>query len=540
MPAERRLPYPPPLVTPYRDLALVSPCSLSDTFTGVAGKKFPGLGDEWSDTAGAARNRAVASLRAASHVRSNPRNIPAAVSPSRTLAALLVAATAVLWWAVARYPRAEMAATAAWWARQYLLQALVFASFVWLARTRAPAALAAAVARVRGRAAVVAVLLAGLVVSYLLARATTPLIPVNGGWGVDGLVYGKMTEGFGWFSTSAQGPFNKRFLVPMAVHASGLPTFTGYHLIDAVSFFACGVLVFALARRLGAEARRALVCVALFVPLKMGLRYWVHYPVLVDAPGMAFLLALVYCTVRGWNAGHAIVLAAAVFCRENLILLLPFHVLYQARGAAMARAAAWSLLPVMLLIVSLRHPVVAAVPPFSVRAELATFLHELADPDRQARIPLAYLNGLGLLLLLPVLVPAGRRALRALLRQPAWLYYAVMTLALSILGGRDVDRFATWQLPFLIAVLARLEAPAMATGASWFWAHALALHAAAMSFLQPWRASLMFGQGLTAAHGERPWYGYLLGSWILALGLAAAMVRVAASRPETAVSEAGR
>jgi hypothetical protein len=80
--------------------------------------------------------------------------------------------------------------------------------------------------------------------------------------------YGRMTEHFAWFREPGIGPHYYRILAPALVHYSGLDTFTGFHLLNTVSFVVASALMYATARRVGLARETSLLALGLFAVLK--------------------------------------------------------------------------------------------------------------------------------------------------------------------------------------------------------------------------------------------------------------------------------
>ena len=419
------------------------------------------------------------------------------------------------------------------------LQLLVAASYLlrrrpgWADRALARASLLGE----RHTRVALAILLGGL---YAIAWLTTPQIDFGRGaqglgYGHDGRIYGWMTEHFAWFRERTVPPYNYRPLVPFLVHVSGLSTFTGYRLVNAVSHVLCGLLVYALACRFTASRSRALVAVALFGTLKFGLKFWLYYPVLTDAPGMALLLAVVYCTLARHRVGYLVAMAAAVFCRENLMPLMGFHVLHAIRTERGLRARLGALalqaVPIALFVLSRRWPVFAPDRPMRLGIGLyfwALFLWPWAAP----RALLAHASTLGLLFVLPAL--RWRAWATSLWREYEWGYFFLTTLFLTFATGLDIDRFTMWEAPLLVAAVARLPSVGAAGPRGWLWLHLLALHAVGTQFLLPWAPSEPFYMSLYAVYATGPALAVMAVSGALTAALAALMVGTAGrSTPRT-------
>jgi len=353
-------------------------------------------------------------------------------------------------------------------------------------------------------------LLVGLCVlaAGLVAWATTPTIEFgNGaagtGYGHDGIHYGYVAETFNWSTAHAQAPFNARWLAPMLVHASRLDLFTGFHVLNLLCFALSCLLVAAIPRDLGHSRPIALVAVAAFVCLKPALKYWVFVPITVDAPGVLLGLLAVHATLRGRHWLYVLAMLAAVFTRENLLVLAPFHVLYAIRTGPTRRAWILSVglqvLPVAALVLSRLYPPVAPDGTWDPWDDLALWSERfffVAAPGRQQMFVLASINALGILAILPVL--QLRSTVGFLWRSYEWLYLAAASLLLSAVVGADYDRFAMWSLPVVIVLLAESGALARIGGKAILFL--LAGHLVASELLFPWASTEHFMLTRFAAH----------------------------------------
>ncbi len=337
---------------------------------------------------------------------------------------------------------------------------------------------------------------------FAAAWSTTPRIVFGQGlegvgYGFDWETYGVMTERFAENPGPLTPPLCFRFVVPMLVHYLGLGTFRGYFVGNSISFVAGCVLAYRLARHFQASRGASLLIAYGFAVLKMGLKFSLYYPVQMDAAGTALLMAITYATVRRAHVSWMVLMSVAVGVRENLALMAGFYILHELRHGMrvreLFRIVAVVAVPAAALLISRVYPV---FPPYPnsrpTTTTLAFWVNDmLASPSRQAIWVMAYVNAFGMLL-----VPAGMRALQILrfhLAAPEWAYLASATLALSIIGGADVDRFAHWLAPVAVAVSAVLShqfGPLAPTRTA--WAHWLLLHAAGTQLVTPWFASEAF------------------------------------------------
>jgi hypothetical protein len=377
---------------------------------------------------------------------------------------------------------------------------------------------------------------------YASAWLTTPRIlfglgAQGPGYGHDGLRYGWMTDHFAWFQHPVEAPFCYRWLAPWLVHLSGLNIFTGYNLLNALSFFVSCALVYRLARHYDASPAAALIAVFAFASLKFVLKLWLSYPILTDGLGTALMFGILYAVVTNRHALYVVLLTVAIFDRENLLVLIPFHLLHHwprelARGRVV-RLLALQVLPLAAFAWSRLQPVFPPTAPFDAIGLLVAWQNMfLSEANRQGRVILGYVNSLGLIVLAAAL---GARTLwRFLVAQPAWSYYLAITVLLSVLGGGDVDRFATWLVPLGVCVFAQAGKTDSPRGGH-FWLHWLALHAVSMQLFIPWTTSEPFFVSRWAAHAPLEHYRWVTWS---ALALAAAAGLMLARRPDQPTSSA--
>jgi len=203
-------------------------------------------------------------------------------------------------------------------------------------------------------------------------------------------------------------------------------------------------------------------------------------------------------------------MAAGVFCRENLIVMVGFNVLYALRTerdrTSRALALVLQTIPIGLFILSRLKPVFAPLAEgFDATPDLTFARSFVFSPDRQARVFYAHLNALGVLAILAAV--QGRRVAAFVSCRLEWAFYMVATFLMLIAGGTDLDRFAYWQAPLLLAVVAGTGWPRPEDG--WFWVHIVLLHAVSMSFPLWWDPAEPFYLALTAAHARNVPFGYL-------------------------------
>lgn len=304
------------------------------------------------------------------------------------------------------------------------------------------------------------VLAVTLVAAYGLAWMTTWQTAAGDGYGFDGLIYGQMAVDP---RAPAPPPQSYRSLVPLVAHGFirlGAATFTAFYLVNALSYAGAGWVAYALARRLDASAPVAIAAAITLLTTKLSLKFWLHYPVLTDAMGLLLLLTVLYATVARRHVLYLAAMTAAMFCRENLLVLVGFHVLFHFRERKslprFALVLLIQLVPIAAFWWSRHHPL---HPPSEWYDALVTFVfygsHFLATPEQQARFLVAHLNALGVLALMPLFF--WRELWQFAKRYYEWTYYVAISLCLTAGGGLDLDRFATWQAPALVAFVVWLS-----------------------------------------------------------------------------------
>lgn len=372
--------------------------------------------------------------------------------------------------------------------------------------SRLSAALAARLRRLDGGVAVV--IGVSLAIVYALAWLTTPQInwgegALGVGYGADGTIYGRMTEQFAWFRGPGIGHHSSRILAPALVHYSGLDTFTGFHLLNATSFVVASVLMYATARRLSFSRESSLVALGLFALLKLGVKFWLYYPVLTDGLGTLLMMSIIYATVSRNDIVYVIAMSAAVFCRENLLALVLFNLLHSVRcgdaSRRYVRAALVHAIPIALFISSRTCLAVPSEVPSSPFLQyVGSFAWSfLSQPKRQGVVAMGYLNALGLVAVFALY--RARHVVRFLTAHYEWLYYVVVTVVMTIVLGADVDRYAVWMAPALI-VASLAPNPHVDAAAVRLWGYLLLAHAASMELFVPWYPDRPFSDSRFAAY----------------------------------------
>jgi hypothetical protein len=356
-----------------------------------------------------------------------------------------------------------------------------------------------------------AVLIVG---SAAIVFATTPQIAFGTGdrgvgYGHDGLSYGWMAEQFSWFDRGAVGQFAYRFLPSMLVHYSGLGTFAGFRVLNLCCHVGVTLLAYRIARQY-TRARSVAVLAATFVVLrKFGFKFTMYYPVLTDGLGDLLLLAIVWATLERRPILYVVAMVAAVATRENLLVLLPFNLLYAfrtgTRGGRLVGAAALQALPVIAFVLSRWHPVFVSIGDVGAGWLLAAGTTFVRSPAQQQALMLGYVNALGVLAVVPVL--SWRRAVAFIGEQYEWAWFFGATLVLSAICGSDFDRYAVWMSPLAIA-LVTLEMRD-AGSPSRLWIHFVLLQLVATELFLPWGPEQAFYVSRCASHAIGSPFAYI-------------------------------
>jgi hypothetical protein len=236
-------------------------------------------------------------------------------------------------------------------------------------------------------------------------------------------------------------------------------------------------------------------------------------------------MGIIWATLERRHLVYVLAMTAAVATRENLLALTAFNALHLVRtGRGAPRflvAAGLQVIPLAAWLLSTSYPVFhpGSDPGLRGAVELVSTLP--LNLDRQARAPLAWVNALGVLAILPVL--SWRRVATFLGERYEWAWYVAVTVALAFGGGSDLDRFFTWLAPAAVFALLVVDLPGDGSLPR-LWIAWLALHLVAMEAVLPWFPEERFYLSRTAAHVGRPEVAHIaLFSW----SLVAAVVAVA-------------
>jgi len=357
--------------------------------------------------------------------------------------------------------------------------------------------------RIRTACTISLVIIAGC----LAALSTTPQIEFGEGkegkgYGHDGVHYGKIADDFRPFETSAALPFAHRILPSAAVSYMGIGTFRGFQAINLLCYVLSCVLMYRLLRFYKIERSASVLGVGFLVCLKFGLKFWLYYPVQTDGFGTLLLLGIVYAAVSRTQILYLICMTLAVVSRENLLALIPFHILCTFCLVASPRQRVWAALlntiPVACFFISRHFPLVEGYGEYHATGAVLSYTKMfLVNPGRQLRFFFAHINSLGVLAVLPLLM--WKTSYKFLIRHWYWCYFILLNLVFSIVGGSDIDRFALWQAPILILLIVhelRNEAALVVLG------HFLVMQVVWSELLIPWWPDMRFYLSRYAVHSR--------------------------------------
>lgn len=334
--------------------------------------------------------------------------------------------------------------------------------------------------------------IAAVVISIHLAQyaaQTTARIAFNDGFGyLDGMTYAAMVNELrGKIDVDFAAPYVFRILPIELVARSAASLVDGFLFVNVVGFLVSGVFMYALLRHYRVAPTLAVLAVAWFCVLPAGLRFGFYYPTLIDGIGYAFLVALLYLAVKGRYGLFALVLPFAVLTRENLVALVPFLFLANVRrdglqavaltlGAAIPGFLAYELIRLV--------PIITPAQPADVFGDMQRNLGWFQEnaSERQWRYMAAPILTLGLLQVLPLIRPLALT--RFALGHLEWPYYVGVTLAMSVVGGGDYDRFALWLAPALLVIGFRIG-PSRGWVAFVAWPVLTMLHFSLSGFFEP-------------------------------------------------------
>ncbi len=300
----------------------------------------------------------------------------------------------------------------------------------------------------------VVVALTLLLVAFHLITAP---ITVNGGLGYDGILYARMVEVLrGGAAIDVASPYVFRILPAAIVAWSGLDVVLGFYVLNVAATLAAGLVLLAFLRHCGIGAPLRGYAVVWWALLPFSLRFAVHDPVLVDGIGFLFAIALLYAAMTRKLLIFAVLLAAAVLTRENLIVLAPLPILRSFQWNERARATLASVPALALLVAIHAWPIITpdrATPSSAEFVGYDAYLIVTNADDQATRLVLSPILALGILFSLVAARPVA--VARAFGGEPGWTLYAVSTLLCATLGGLDHDRYLLLLVPLLLVAVGR-------------------------------------------------------------------------------------
>ena len=297
------------------------------------------------------------------------------------------------------------------------------------------------------------------IVATSLFVAITPRIAFNEGLGNDGTDYANLTRALrGEPAEAPWAGFAYRLLPSALVAVTPFDVVTGFLVVNVLAVLGSAILLSRLLARYEVSPTVRLLGLFWWLCLPMAVRWDIYYPVLGDAFGFFVLVLLILCALERRLVLFAIALVAGVLARENLVVAIPF--LWRAN----LRSTPWRWTLVVALV---SVPTIAAL--FLIRVFPAVEPSTGSNPLSQSvifasqiawiiqnrfgeawRVLLAGPVSLGLLLLIPLM--RFRESWRFLSREMHWLYFGIITVGFSVIGGRDTDRYLYVLTPLLLVL----------------------------------------------------------------------------------------
>jgi len=317
--------------------------------------------------------------------------------------------------------------------------------------------------------------------------AATPAVPLHDGFDYDGRYYAAMAGDPRLDPDLARvEPFCYRVLTPWLVARLPGPMRDRFVALDLASWFGTALLLHALARRLGADARAAYLGVGLLLATFPGPRFAFYSPYYTE-PLMMLLIAFgLVCVERAWFVALVLLVPLAILQRPQTLVLAACSAVadWQGRRFTAARLVGYGLMLGGALEV--RRAVARSVEPLNRYGDFELVAREIAgrlatDPEFRLRSALGTGVGLGVAAVAVAALPGARRLL---LERRYLLAYLLLGL-LSLLGGYDKMRLVfilapVWALALAVG-FARLD-----LGGRSFAAMALGLSAAHLLTQAPW------------------------------------------------------
>jgi hypothetical protein len=318
-------------------------------------------------------------------------------------------------------------------------------------------ALKAAVAGLSAHPTIAAVGLT--LVATSLFVVLTPRIAFNGGLGNDGTDYANLT--WALRGEPAEPPwagFAYRLLPSALVAAMPFDVVTGFLVVNVLAVLGSAILLLRLLARYEVAPAVRLLALFWWLCLPMAVRWDIYYPVLGDAFGFFVLVALILCALERRLVLFGIALLAGVLARENLVVTIPFLWRANLRSAPLR----WTLVVGLVTVPTIAAlALIRAFPPVPPSAgsdalsQSVIFASQIAWIIQNRfgeawRVLLAGPVSLGLLLLIPFI--RFRETWRFFSREMHWLYFGVVAVIFSVIGGRDTDRYLYVLAPLLLVL----------------------------------------------------------------------------------------
>ncbi len=299
---------------------------------------------------------------------------------------------------------------------------------------------------------------AAAVLAVFLIAATSLATPTMSpsGFNSDGARYAAMAEpalfrpGVGEVA-----PWCWRPLTPYLASWLPVPTREGFRLLGFVCNFLSLLILYAILRRVGVSFRSGIIGLVLYGGLFWTLKFSAYSPGYIDFMTQSFLLAILYAVLARWFWSIPILLSIGVVQKESLLLIGIIPIIEFARRHPRPRSwiryALATLGPAVIAILAVRMSI-TPINDYSSLSVLARHLGKLVQPDIPLRLLLAFLSGLGIAAVLPMLTPRSSR--RALREQPVVMSLLALGCIMPF-GAGDKARLLLYMAPAAVILSAR-------------------------------------------------------------------------------------
>jgi hypothetical protein len=287
----------------------------------------------------------------------------------------------------------------------------------------------------------------------------TPRIAFNDGLGNDGTAYANLTQALrGEQAEPPWAGFAYRLLPSALVAAMPFDVVTGFLVVNVLAVLGSAILLLRLLARYEVSPTVRLLALFWWLCLPMAVRWDIYYPVLGDAFGFFVLVALILCALERRLVLFGIALIAGVLARENLVVTIPFLWRANLRSGPVRWTFVVALvsLPAIAALFLIRvFPPVAPSPGSDPLSQTVIVASQIAWIIQNRfgeawRVLLAGPVSLGLLLLIPFM--RFRETWRFFSQERHWLYFGVIAVVFSVIGGRDTDRYLYVLTPLLLVL----------------------------------------------------------------------------------------